>query len=480
MAKKSESKTTKKNSQRFQRLKNFISPQTLDKETNNLKNKKIQKFSTDVSRLTKETYAQGFASYNDIYGSDDLDYDLIDGLYESTILNRLFNKIASNCVPDMYNVQIFDLDGNRMPDLELLCSQYHANLRRSQLKEIFVYMLLYGTIFTYIGDKENDRPDNIFNIHPQYVQPVIKDGKIDSWTYSGGDSDVNVPKEDILCFAYDRGLDNVYGRSLLGSLVETLHLLLNTELNIAEIVDKFAVPIVHWLVEAEEDQELSDQELNDIVKSIQDQYEYSNDIISDARITTDVVGAAQGQYNLPEILQELKESLGILTLPFQLLGGKADNLSAIKVQVAQYLSDLQNYQLIVSDALIEQFYKPFLESQGKILGDDYLNIYLIFPVLSAEANSDAAAWIFPAVKYGLISRNEARAQLGYRGQAIDVADLEFVDSSLREIAEQKNTDTSEKDKPALDSPDAKSNDKTPRDKSGKGTPEDKKEQRDQE
>ena len=380
----------------------------------------------------------------------------------------------------MYNVQIFDLDGNRMPDLELLCSQYHANLRRSQLKEIFVYMLLYGTIFTYIGDKENDRPDNIFNIHPQYVQPVIKDGKIDSWTYSGGDSDVNVPKEDILCFAYDRGLDNVYGRSLLGSLVETLHLLLNTELNIAEIVDKFAVPIVHWLVEAEEDQELSDQELNDIVKSIQDQYEYSNDIISDARITTDVVGAAQGQYNLPEILQELKESLGILTVPFQLLGGKADNLSAIKVQVAQYLSDLQNYQLIVSDALIEQFYKPFLESQGKILGDDYLNIYLIFPVLSAEANSDAAAWIFPAVKYGLISRNEARAQLGYRGQAIDVAALEFVDSSLREIAEQKNTDTSEKDKPALDSPDAKSNDKTPRDKSGKGTPEDTKDQKDQE
>jgi hypothetical protein len=450
------------------------SSEQLKKNTNIPKKTYVAKFAKDVQRLTQENYDQSFVSYNDIYGSEDLDYDLIDGLYESTILNRLLNKIAANCVPDMYSVQIFDTDGNRMDDLELLCSQYHANFRRSQLKEIFLYMLLYGTVFTYIGEKEEDRPVNIFNIHPQYIKPVVKDGTIQSWTYNAGKEDVDIPAEDILCFAYDRKLDTVYGRSLLGSLVQTLHLLLNTELNVAEIVDKFAIPIIHWLVESEEDQELSDQELNDIVQSIQNQYEYSNDVLTDARITTDVIGSADGQYNLPEILQELKESLGILSVPFQLIGGKADNLSAIKVQVAQYLSDLQNYQLIVSDALIEQFYKPFLESQGKVLGDDYLNIYLVFPVLSAEANSDAASWIFPAIKYGLISRDEARAQLGFRGKSLSVDDIEFVDSSLRDVVESNINKNN-----ATTSPDAKSNDNVPVNKSGKGDTKDKQSQKKQ-
>ena len=42
------------------------------------------------------------------------------------------------------------------------------------------------------------------------------------------------------------------------------------------------------------------------------------------------------------------------------------------------------------------------------------------------------------------------------------------------------TNTSGSGKSASDNPDAKSNDKTPRDKSGKGTPEDTKDQKDQE
>ena len=34
----------------------------------------------DVKKYQEDTYSQKFASYTDIYGSEDLDYDLIDGL----------------------------------------------------------------------------------------------------------------------------------------------------------------------------------------------------------------------------------------------------------------------------------------------------------------------------------------------------------------------------------------------------------------
>ena len=41
---------------------------------------------------------------------------------------------------------------------------------------------------------------------------------------------------------------------------------------------------------------------------------------------------------------------------------------------------------------------------------DYANIYLIFPTLTTESNADVATWLFPAIRYGLVSRDEARAQ----------------------------------------------------------------------
>ena len=73
-------------------------------------------FAGDVLKHKEDTYSQKFASYTDIYGAEDLDYELIDGLYRSTILNRVLRKIASDAVPEMFRVQIVDLEGNRIPD----------------------------------------------------------------------------------------------------------------------------------------------------------------------------------------------------------------------------------------------------------------------------------------------------------------------------------------------------------------------------
>ena len=66
-----------------------------------------------MKKYEERTYSQKFSSYTDIYGAEDLDYDLIDGLYHSTILNRVLKKIASDSVPEMFRVQILDLEGNR-------------------------------------------------------------------------------------------------------------------------------------------------------------------------------------------------------------------------------------------------------------------------------------------------------------------------------------------------------------------------------
>ena len=405
-------------------------------------------FAGDIRRYEENTYSQKFATYTDIYGQEDLDYDLIDGLYHSTILNRVLKKIASDSVPEMFRVQIVDIEGNRLYDLEELCLQ----------------VMKYGTAFLYIGNKEDDMLTNLFLLHPKNLEPQVNeaDGEIETWLYRGKNGDVDIPAEDIVYFPYDADIGEVFGMSFLGRLVQTLHLMLNTELNLAEIVDKFAIPILQWLIEIGDDEELQEDELEGIVASLQDQLEYSNDVVTTNRVTTDTIGFAQSQYDMVSTLQALKESFGLLTFPMAIIGGKADNLSAIKIQAAQYTNDLKDLQMDFSDILVEQLYEPFLEEQGKIPGQDYANIYLIFPVLTTESNADTANWLFPAIRHGLISRNEARAQLSFRGQAIPVEELEFVDDSWIEKVEA-DIEAAKADP---------TNPAEPGDKSGKGDPKD--------
>ena len=394
-------------------------------------------FAADVKKFPENRYAQQFAQYNDIYGAADVDYDLIDALYHSTILNRVIKKIASDAVPEMFKVQIVDLEGNRLPDLEQMVDIYLAHLKRKHINQMFNYTMRYGTGFLYIGNKQDDQLVNMFCLHPKDLNPVMDEssGEVKEWEYNTRDGTVIIPDEDLFRFAYDPDIGQVFGMSFVGKLVQTLHLMLNTELNLAEIVDKYAIPILQWLVEVGDDEEVEDDELYGIVQSLQEQLQYSNDVVTTSRITTDVVGFAQSQYDMESTLAQLKESFGLLTFPMAIIGGRADNLSAIKIQASQYVGDLRDLQMSWTDEAVEQIIEVFLESQGKTAGVDYSNVYLVFPALTVESNADVATWVLPLVRHGIISRDEARGQFGFRGKALPIEELDFIDPSAKYLQE---------------------------------------------
>lgn len=424
--------------------------------------KQTYNFASDVKKFPESGYSQNFAEYQDIYGEADLDYDLIDALYHSTILNRIIKKIANDAVPEMFKIQIVDLEGNRIPDLEQIVSVYLAHLKRKHINQFFNYTMRYGTGFLYIGNKQDDQLINMFCLHPKNLKPTMDEstGEIKEWTYQTKDGEIIIPDEDLFRFAYDPDIGEVFGMSFVGKLVQTLHLMLNTELNLAEIVDKYAIPILQWIVEVGDDEEVEDDELYAIVQSLQDQLEYSNDVVTTNRIATDVVGFAKSQYDMESTLAQLKESFGLLTFPMAIIGGRADNLSAIKVQASQYVNDLRDLQMSVADELLEQVIEPFLSTQGKEPGIDYATIYVVFPVLTTESNADIATWALSLVRYGVISRDEARAQFGYRGKAIPIEELDFIDPTAKYLQEMalQQAETSDLEEP--------------KDRSGKGKPND--------
>lgn len=413
-------------------------------------------FASDVKKYKESRYSQNFAEYSDIYGQDNVNYDLIDGLYHSTILNRVIKKISSDAVPEMFKIQIVDLEGNRIPELEQLVDVYLAHLKRKHINQMFNYTMRYGTGFLYIGNKQEDQLVNMFCLHPKDLNPIMDEstGEIKEWEYQTREGIVVIPDEDLLRFAYDPDIGDVFGMSFVGKLVQTLHLMLNTELNLAEIVDKYAIPILQWLVEIGDDEEVEDDELYGIAQSLQEQLQYSNDIVTTSRITTDVVGFAQSQYDMESTLAQLKESFGLLTFPMAIIGGKADNLSAIKIQASQYVGDLKDLQMSFSDETVEQIIEPFLESQGKMAGVDYSNIYLVFPALTVESNADIATWVLPLVRHGIISRDEARGQFGFRGKALNIEELDFIDPTAKYLQEMALTQVPESN--------------NPKDRSGKG------------
>lgn len=411
--------------------------------------KQVYNFAADVKKFPEDRYSQNFATYSDIYGQADVDYDLIDALYHSTILNRVIKKIASDAVPEMFRVQIVDLEGATILDLEQQVNSYLAHLRRKHINQMFNYTMRYGTGFLYIGNKQEEQLVNMFCLHPRDLNPIMDEssGEIKEWEYQTQDGTLTIPDEDLLRFAYDPDIGEIFGMSFVGKLVQTLHLMLNTELNLAEIVDKFAIPILQWLVEVGDDEEVEDDELYGIVRSLQEQLQYSNDVVTTDRITTDVVGFAQSQYDMESTLSQLKESFGLLTFPMAIIGGKADNLSAIKIQASQYVGDLKDLQMSFSDEVIEQIIEPFLETQGKIAGIDYSNIYLIFPALTVESNADIATWVLPLVRHGIISRDEARGQFGFRGKALPIEELDFIDPTAKYLQEQALQEVPDSDEP---------------------------------
>lgn len=406
-------------------------------------------FAGDVKKYQESRYTQNFAQYTDIYGQDNVDYDLIDGLYHSTILNRVIKKIASDAVPEIFKIQVLDIEGNRDIETEQLIATYLAHLKRKHINQMFNYTMRYGTGFLYIGNKQEDQLINMFCLHPRDLNPVMDEssGEIKEWEYQTRDGIVIIPDEDLLRFAYDPDIGDIFGMSFVGKLVQTLHLMLNTELNLAEIVDKYAIPILQWLVEIGDDEEVEDDELYKIVQSLQEQLEYSNDIVTTSRITTDIVGFNQSQYDMESTLSQLKESFGLLTFPMAIIGGKADNLSAIKIQASQYVGDLRDIQMSFADEIVEQVIEPFLETAGKAAGIDYAKIDVIFPVLTTESNADIATWLFPAIRHGLYTRDEARAQLGMRGKAVPIEELDFIDASAKYLQEMALTQTPESDNP---------------------------------
>lgn len=369
-----------------------------------------------------------------IYGSRyrpmQLTYTILDGLYQRTILKKIIQKYIASICPTFYTLTIEDEKGERIEEIEQACKPLSKTLNRSLFKEELKSYFLYGTALTYCGNRdENGNPEELFLLHPRDVEiqlvtePGPRYGDIDYYTYTYGGYVFKIPPEDIKIFANDPDIGDIYGNSIVNHLQDTLHQFLNNRVDLAEILDRYAIPLVQWAVDVTDEMGYNQDDIIDKARRVlEEQLSAGDDIVCDARIEPRTLSFANDVGHLISILEQSRRDLGMLSIPESLLGGQISNLSGGKTQSAVFQQEINDYRASLNDFLAESFYIPYLESQGYVRGDDYHNIYIAFPPTTTELPSESIIWIKSALELGLITLDEARSVLGFRGCAPGVTD----------------------------------------------------------
>lgn len=392
-----------------------------------------------------------FRSYGGQYHARRLTYRILDGLYDRTVLNPTIQTLIANIVPPFFTVAVEDVDEKRIPEIERECKQLSMIINRTFMTDLQKAFFLYGTGLAYTGgiDFENNTGE-LFLLHPGEVAPEYyeatspKYGEIKHWKYYYGTQIYEIPPDHIRVYANDPKIGQLYGNSMVNYMQDTLVQFLNNRTDLAEILNRYAIPIVQWAVDVS-DVQSSEQDIfiKRITKTLHDQFVAGDDIISDARVEPRVLGFANDVTHLISILDASRKDLGMLGVPESLMGGQISNLSGGKTQAAVFMTKVNKYRAILNDFLAKEFYIPFLESKDRIRGRDYHNVYISFPRATTELPSDKIIEVKTSVEMGFITPNEARMELGYRGAAPGVTkELEEI-FKVRSI--QYNTDATQTD-----------------------------------
>lgn len=388
----------------------------------------------------------GVSLYRNQYRAIQLTYRILDGLYDRTILKPIIQTFVANIIPPFYTLTIEDIEGNRLPDLEKECKDISRLIDRTYMAEVQKAYFLHGTALTYCGNvNNNDDIEELFLLHPAEVSPEFwewespKYGKIKFWRYAYGNEVFEIPPNDIKIYANDPSIGALFGNSIVNHMQDTLAQFLNNRTDLAEILNRYAIPIVQWAVDVSEVQEANqDNFILQVKRTLQEQFSAGDDLITDARIEPRTLSFANDVGHLINILDASRKDLGMLGVPESLMGGQISNLSGGKTQAAVFMTKISKYRAILNDYLAKNHFIPDLEKKGYIQGEDYHNVYIAFPPATTELPSDSIIWVKTAIEMGLISPSEGRLVLGFRGKAPGITkELEDI-FKVRSI--QYNTD----------------------------------------
>ena len=381
-----------------------------------------------IIKYPSPSQSQVFAGYRNVKGSQMLSFELIDGLYENTVMNRVVQKIAGDSTRMNYSVNYIGMDGTREDTIADVGVMLDSLIDRTTLRMVFKDFLKYGTAFLYIQyDKSTNLPIRMYTLHPRYISPIFENGELMGWKYQGAGEPVLLTTTELIHFPNDPSTGEVFGSGIFGPVIQILELILNSQLNTSILIDRYAIPILHWMIEsAIEGEKVDEDEITNFLNMLIDQLEIGSDVATPSQVSSKVIGMDGNLIDFIPIVENLMYTFGVTVgVPLQLMGFPGDNLSVSTRMMQAYQGYISDLQEQIGARIVESIYKPYLESQGFLHLVDYREIQISFPIMSVEEGSKTAVWLFPALQNGLISREEARNTLGFKGLPLPIDEIEI-------------------------------------------------------
>jgi len=371
-----------------------------------------------VEQYTEVT-TKTFGSYKTAAGSTAVTFDIVEGLYKRTLMRKVIDKQAGDATRLGYEITCTDMNGNRHEAAEQVVKDVDRVFRRNTQKWIYRDRNIYGDAFLYkqIGPSATglSQVQNLYLMSPKNMTPVQSNGQLTGWQYqsqSGGGT-VDLKPEEVIHIARDPLTGQLYGDSLFESVLQVLNLILNTQLNSAIILDHFAIPMIHWMIDSKHEKRktpLSEQQtfsrrLKKLVPGA--------DLITDSSITHEIVGGGSNVFDFSAIMNKL-DSYFFATagIPGSILGMEADNLSAITRQLQTYYDNIIEEQYSVADELIYQLYWPEVINAGI---DDVYSINIIPNKPMLEQESRIWTWVKEAMAMDVITIEQGLRFMGIPG-----------------------------------------------------------------
>lgn len=390
-----------------------------------------------------------FTNYVNTFGEQQVSYELIDNLYRSTMMMRIINKMAGDATRMNYTIECVNMDNTPNYEIPELVIPIDIKITRKVIRSIIRDMLKYGVAFLFIKKGQEGLPELAYTIHPELIEPQFEEGELINYKYKSSDQEVFLEPEELICFANDAQTGELYGISIFSPIMNILELFLNSQLNTAILIDRFALPIIQWALDKGIEGDKTDpSEILEFMGMLQRQLEAGNDIGTDSSVEARVIGGDNNLIDFVPIMQNQLEVFGITVgIPLQLIGMRGDNLSVTTRQMQSYLDFIRDLQEQIGETLVEAVYMPYLESQGIFQLEKYKEMHINFPIMAVEENSKAINWIAPSVNLGLISRTQGKNALGFKGEAIPVEDIDVPDIQPEVIRPGQRKDPNEEPEP---------------------------------
>lgn len=349
-----------------------------------------------------------FGTYRDFLTKDkkSLTIPIIQGIYENTIMFRVIEKIVGDVISGGYKIETGNDDANKLCEkANRLWSIQH---KKNSVRDFF----LYGNSYDFLGwSLDNSNLISIEEMKLEYTIPSL-DANYDIEYYNYIDYSHEYQPDEILHTSYARQKGEIFGIPLLLPAAATLQLLLNSNQNVAILIDRFAVPIVHWMLDTGAQEPTGNkvittpEEIQEFLQELIKQ-KSGDDIVTDAGVRTNVLGINSAVWSFDRAIQFMNEQFhAIVGVPAALIGYGGSNKEITTRQLQIYYDTIDEVQQDWGSQVVEQKYRPLCENNGYM----DLDYDIQFPKKEIEERSQKAQWAIPLYQVGGMTLGELREQ----------------------------------------------------------------------